>query len=161
MTRKTTHIIVLKAYKPLKTHHKTRKGESDRPLNNPKKKKRPVPTPAIRAISSFYSFSLVIFRKESKRKVRVNDQQLRAPSFFPMISLFSGSPHNLTFNHTVILQHGWSNYMLSLWCEPSPLPLATVSNEKAGSNSNRENGRAKFIATNILSETRPTLISAI
>ena len=38
-------------------------------------------------------------------------------------------------------------------CEPSPLPLATVSNEKAGINSNRENGRAKFIATNILSET--------
>ena len=47
MTRKTTHIIVLKAYKPLKTHHKTRKGESNRPLNNPKKKKRPVPAPSI------------------------------------------------------------------------------------------------------------------
>ena len=38
-------------------------------------------------------------------------------------------------------------------CEPSPLPLATVNDEKAGSNSNRENGRGRFIATNILSET--------
>ena len=47
VTRKTTHIIVLKAYKPLKTHHKTRKGESNRALNNPKKKKRPVPAPSI------------------------------------------------------------------------------------------------------------------
>ena len=45
--------------------------------------------------------------------------------------------------------------MLFLWREPSPLPLATpvtVSNEKAGANSNRETGRGKFIATNIFHE---------